>query len=157
MLLPLWKALADATKLQHLTILQSAFDDTTRRLIICTPIIENPRLLNRTLALGFDINHRYYLRTGLHQFCLVHHNSAVWNVLKARVDEHQVIASGGDGGPTLADTAYLMVPEIVSLSEMVEMSRSAHAYLWVVLDNLIGRDHPYSQGMVAAVLGLIEM
>ena len=76
-------------------------------------------------------------------------------MLKARVDQQQVIA-GGDGAPTLADTAYLTAPDEVTLPETVAMAQSAHARLQVVLDTLLVRKHPDMQGMEAVILELID-
>ena len=56
------------------------------------------------LALGFRLYHRYYLDMGLHQLCLVQHTFYARKMLKARIDQDQVIAGGG-GAPTLAYAA----------------------------------------------------
>ena len=103
---PVWIALADAPKRQHLTTLQGPFDDTSRRMSIRAPIFMTSSRLKMTLAIGFYLNNRYDLGTGLHQFCLGWHTSAAWKMLKVRVDQNQFIEGGG-GAPTLADVAYL--------------------------------------------------
>ena len=90
------------------------------------------------LYLRLCLNHRDYLGTGLHQFCLGQHTSAVRKILKARMDQNQVIL--GDGGsPNLADAAYLMVPNGLYLPETLTMAQSVHTHLCVVLDTLLGR------------------
>ena len=78
-----------------------------------------------SLTLGFCLYQREYLRAGLHQFCLVQHTSAARKVLKACIDQHQVIAGGG-GAPMLADTAYLKAPDRVSLKDTLEIAQSSH-------------------------------
>ena len=62
------------------------------------------------------------------------------------MDKYQVIMSGR-GAPTLADVENLTAPDDVSLTETLEMARSAHAYLRVVLYTMLGRYHPSSHGM----------
>ena len=42
------------------------------------------------------------------------------------------------------------------MPETADMAQSAHACLQVVLDNLIGRDHPTAQVMEAVILALTE-
>ena len=84
------------------------------------------------LSIGFRLDHRYNLGTGLCQFCLGNHKSSISKVLKARVYQHQVIAGGG-GAPTLEDVAYFMAPYEVSFPEMVAIARSAQTRLRVVL------------------------
>ena len=69
----MWKALADAPKCQQLTTLHCLFDDTTRRLSVCAPVIVTPDLLKMTLPLGFHINQNENLGTGVYQFCLGQH------------------------------------------------------------------------------------
>ena len=79
--------------------------------------------------------------TGIHQFCLGHHTSNAWKVLKARIYQHQFIA-GGSGTTTLADVAYLTAPDGVYLLETAGTAQSAHELLRVVPDTFLGRDHP---------------
>ena len=100
-------------------------------------------LLKMNLTLGFHINHIHNLGMWLHQFCLGKHNSAARKVLKAYSDQHQVIA-GINGSPTMVDAAYLTVPDGVSLPVIVAMLQITHTCLRVVLDTLLGRDHPAS-------------
>ena len=103
---PMWKTLEDLPKRQQITALQRAFDDISQRMVICAPIIATPSLFNISLALVFFLNHRDELRTGIHQLCLGNQTSAAWKVLKARIDQHQVIAGGG-GAPMMDDAASL--------------------------------------------------
>ena len=150
----MWKVLEDSPKRQQLTTIQRAFYDIARRLSIRAHIIATSSLLNMDLSLGFRLDHREDPGTDLHNFCLGQHSSTAWNVLKDRVDPHQVIVDGGIS-PTLADASYLTAPYGVSFPETVAMARSAYACLWVVIDTLPGRDHPISQGMNVAILMLI--
>ena len=99
-----------------------------------------------TLALSLGFYHRYDLGTGILQFCLGQHMSASSELLKARVDQHRVIV-GVSRSLTLSDAAYLTAPDWVSLPDTLDMAYSTHIRLWVVLDTLIGRDHPVAHGM----------
>ena len=103
---------------------------------VCAPIIVIPILLNMSLSLGFSLDQRNDLGTELHQVCLVHNTSDARKFLKARVNQHQAIA-GGVVAPTLADTAYLTVPDRVTLPENLAMAQITHALLHVVLYTLI--------------------
>ena len=152
---PVWKALVDAPKRHQMTTLQSAFDNTARRMSIQAPIVMTPSLLNTTLSIGFHIYHRDNLGKGIHQFYLWHQTSTTRKVLKDRVDQHHVI-SGGGGAPTLADSAYLTAPDRVSLPEIVVLVQSSQNRLWVLLETLLGRDHPDAQGMDVVVLDLMN-
>ena len=74
--------------------------------------------------------------TVLNQFVLGKHTYVAWEVLKARVSQHQVIADGG-ATPSLADAATLAFPDGVSLLATLDMARGAHARRWVLLDTLL--------------------
>ena len=108
-----------------------------------------------TLTLGFRLNHRDYLGTGIHQFCLGNHTSSARNLLKDRVNKHQFIAGGG-GSPTLTNTSYLIAPDGVTLLKTLTMARSAHACLQVVMDTLLGRYHPSAQAMYMVFQTLMD-
>ena len=92
---PICKELSEAPKREHLTTLQRALDYTSHRLSIHAHIVPMPGLLKITLALGFCLDHQDDLGMGLHQFGLSQHTSAARKVLKARADQHQVIAGSG--------------------------------------------------------------
>ena len=80
------KELARAPKRQHLTTLQRALNDTPRRLSARAPIVATPGLIKLTLDLGFRIDHRYNIGTGLHQFGLNQHTYASQKVLNTHDD-----------------------------------------------------------------------
>ena len=78
---------------------------------------------------------------GFHHFGLGQHTSSARKMLKARADQHQIIA--GDGAaPSLADAATLMVLYGVSLLSNLAMTQGSHSRLRVVLVTLFGTDHP---------------
>ena len=72
-------------------------------------------------------------------------------LLKACIDQHQVVLGRG-GAPALADVAYLMLLDGFSLTVNLAMAQSSHACLQVVVDTLLGRYQPYSQGMDVVIL-----
>ena len=98
------------------------------------------------MALGFCLDHRDILGTGLHQFVLGQHTSAVQKVLKARSDQHQVIPGGG-AAPSLVDSATLTVPNGVYFLATMAMARGDHKRLRVVLVTLVGQEHPIALAM----------
>ena len=118
----MWKELAAPPICQHLMTLQRALDNTTRRLNVQAPINATPGLLKITLTIGFRLEHRDDLGSGLHKFGIVQHTSASRKVLKVRSDQHQVIM-GGSAAPSLADGATLAAPYGVSLSSTLAMAQ----------------------------------
>ena len=100
-----------------------------------------PGLLKLTLALGFHLEHRNNLNKGHHHFGFGQHTFNNRNVLKACVDQHQVIAGNG-AAPSLADANILTDPGGVSLLSTLSMVWGTHMWLRVVLVTLFGPDHP---------------
>ena len=108
-----------------------------------------------TLALSFSLYQREDLRTGIHKFCLGHHNYASKKLLKARVDQHQGI-SVRIGSHTLANSTYVSVPDQVSFPETLAMVRSVDTNLKVFLYTLMGRYHPTTHGMYSFAKAVME-
>ena len=67
---------------KHLTTLQRALNNTSWNLSVCAPIVTTAGLPKLTLALGFHLEYRDNLGTGLHQFNLGEHISVSWKILK---------------------------------------------------------------------------
>ena len=67
---PVWEALARASKHQQLLVLQRAFDRTAEEMGLRAPTIATLSLLKLVLALGFRMESRDDLTTGLHPFVL---------------------------------------------------------------------------------------
>ena len=97
-----------------MTTVQRVLDNTACSISVHAPIIMATGVIKITLSLGFCLYNRDNLGTGLHQFGLGQHTSAVWEVLKSRADQHQVIVVSG-ATPSLADAATLTAPDGVSL------------------------------------------
>ena len=145
---PIWKEISGNPKRQHLTMLQRALDNTDFRLSVRMPTVAAPGLFKLTLSLGFYLDHWYNLEMGLHQFWLVHPTSTAQKVLKACVDQHQVIAGGG-ATPSLENATTLAASDGLSLLATLAMARGYHTRLRVVLCTLLGRYHPFAHAMQA--------
>ena len=152
---PMWKELVGYPKRQHLTTHQRALDDTARRLGVWAPIVATPVLPKLTLSLGFRLEHRNDLVTSRHKFGIGQHTSAAQKVLKARSEQHQVIADSC-AAPSLADMATLMAPDSVSLSATLSMVCGGHSQLRVVLATLFGPDHPTTMTMKEVKSDIME-
>ena len=108
--LPLvWEALARASKHQQLLVLQRAFDRTVEEMGLRAPTIATPSLLKLVFALGFRVDSRDNLTTGLHPFVLGQHTATVRKFLRGQVDRYSMVASG-TGAPSLANLEILSAP-----------------------------------------------
>ena len=94
-----------------------------------------------TLYLSSRLDHRDDLGMRIQQFYLGKCMLASRKLLKAHVEQHQVIAGGGKA-LNLANAAYLTDPDGVSLPKTLAMARRMHTCLWLILDTLLGKDHP---------------
>ena len=91
---PVWEALARASKNQQLLVLQRAFDGTAEEMGLRAPTIATPSLLKLVLALGFRMESRDDLTTGLHPFVLGQHTATVHKFLCGQADRYAMVASG---------------------------------------------------------------
>ena len=89
---PVWEALARASKHQQLLVLQQAFDRTAEEMRLRAPTIATPSLLKLVLALGFRMDSRDDLTTGLHHFFLGHHMATVHKFLRRQADRYAMVA-----------------------------------------------------------------
>ena len=99
---PVWEALSRASKHQQLLVLQRAFDAAAEDMGLRTPTIATPSLLKLVLVLGFWMESRDNLTTGLHPFVLGQHTATVRKFLCGQADRYSMVASGA-GSPCLAD------------------------------------------------------
>ena len=70
-----------ASKHQQLLVLQRAFDVAAEDMGLRAPTIATPSLLKLVLALGFWMESRDNLTTGLHPFVISQHTATVCNFL----------------------------------------------------------------------------
>ena len=108
-------------------MLHRAFDTAADYMWLHAPTIATPSLLNLVIALGFRMEIRDDLATGLHPFVLSQHTAAVRKFLRNQADLYVMVASGA-GAPSLADVEILLVPGGVTLPRNFLMAR--RQWLW---------------------------
>ena len=91
---PVWEALARASKHQQLLVLQRAFNEAAEDMGLRAPTIVTPSVLKLVLLLGFRMEIRDDLTTGLHPFVLGQHTSTVRKFLRGQADRYAMVASG---------------------------------------------------------------
>ena len=74
-----------------------------------TPTIATPSLLKLVLALGFRMESRDNLTTGLHPFVLGQNMATVHKFFRGQADRYAMVASG-TGAPLLVDVEILSAP-----------------------------------------------
>ena len=111
---PVWEDLARASKHQQLLVLQRAFDGTVTEMGLSALTTATPSRLKLVLALGFRMESRDDLTTGLHPFVLGQHTAMVCKFLRGKADRYAMVASG-TGGPSLANVEILSAPDGVTL------------------------------------------
>ena len=127
-------------------MLQRAFDTAAEDMGLHAPTIATPSLLKLVLALGFRMESRDVLTTGLHPFVLGHHTATVLNVLCGQADPYSMVASGA-GAPSLADVEILSAPDGMTLPRNFSMSRGKWLSTRLVVGTCFGVDHNTSEGL----------
>ena len=118
---PVWEALARDTKHLQLLVLQRAFDTAAEDMGMRAPTIATPYFLKLVLALGFKMESRDNLTTGLHPFVLGQHTSTVRNLLRDQADQYAMVASS-TGALSLADVEVLLAPDGMTLQQNLLMA-----------------------------------
>ena len=103
-------------------MLQWAFDRTAEDMGLRPPTIATPSLLKLVLALGFRMESRDDLTTGLHPFVLGQHTATVRKFLCGQADRYTMVASG-TGAPSLANVEILSAPDGITLPHNFSMAR----------------------------------
>ena len=119
---PVWEALTRASKHQQLLVLQRAFNAATEDMGLRAPTIAMPSLLKLVLALGFWMESRDDLTTGLQPFVLGKHTATVHKFLRGQADRYAMVASVA-GAFSLADVKILLAPVGVTLPRNFSMVR----------------------------------
>ena len=91
---PIWEALEMVSKHQQLLVLQRAFDTAAEDMGLRAPTIATPSFLKLVLALGFSMESRENLTTGLHPFILGQHTTTFHKFLSGKADHYAMVASG---------------------------------------------------------------
>ena len=96
------------------------------------PTIATPSLLKLVITLGFRMESRDDLTTGLHPFVLGKHIATFQKFLRIQADQYAIIASG-TGTPSLADVEILSAPNGVTLPQNFSMARGQWLRTWLIV------------------------
>ena len=143
---PVRETIARASKHQQLLVLQRAFDRTAEEMGLCAPTITTTSLLKLVLALGFRMESRDDLTTGLHPFVLGQHMATVRKFLRRQADRYAMVASG-TGAPSLADVEILSDPDRVTLPRNFSMACGQWLRNRLIVATCFGMDHNASEGL----------
>ena len=143
---PVWEALARASKHQQLLVLQRAFDGTAKEMGLRAPTIATLSLLKLVLALGFRMEGRDDLTTGIHPFFLGQHMATVPKFLRGKADRYAMVASG-TGAPSLADVEILSAPDGFTLPRNFSMARGQWLRTRLIVATCFGVDHNALEGL----------
>ena len=102
--------------------MQRAFNTAVNDMGLREPTISTLSLMKLVLTLGFRMEIRDDLTTGLHPFVLGQHTSTVRKFLRGQADQYAMVASGA-GTPSLADIEILSAPNGMSLPRNFLMAR----------------------------------
>ena len=91
---PVWKDLCAAPKHQQLHVLQQSVVKACEVLKIRVPIVLTPAILKLALGLGFCLDSRDDLTTGLHHFMLGQHTPAERKRLKEVAARYDMVMGG---------------------------------------------------------------
>ena len=110
------------------------------------PTIATPSLLNLVLALGFRMESRENLTTGLHPFVLGQHTATVRKFLRGQADLYAMVASGA-GAPSLADVEIFSAPDGITLPRNFSMACGQCLRTRLLVGTFFGVDHNASEGL----------
>ena len=113
---------------------------------LCAPTIATPSLLKLVLALGFRMESRDYLTTGIHPFVLGQHTATVRKFLRGQADRYAMVASG-TGAFSLADVDILSAPDGVTLPRNFSIARRQWLRTRLIVATCFGVDHNASEGL----------
>ena len=116
------KDMVKTSKHQKILVLQRAFDTAAEETGLRAPTIATPSLLKMVLVIGFSMESRENLTTGLHPFVLGHHTTTFHKFLSGKADRYAMVASGV-GTPSLEDMEILSTPDVVTLPQNFSMAR----------------------------------
>ena len=127
-------------------MIQQAFDRTAKEMGLRAPTIATPSLLKLVLAMGFSMESRDDLTTGIHPFVLGQHTARVRKFLRGQADQYAMVASG-TGAPSLADVKILSAPDGVTLPRNFLMARGQWLSTRLIVATCFGVDHNASEGL----------
>ena len=103
-------------------------------------------MLKLVLALGFRMESREDLTTGLHPFVLGQHTATVRKFLRGQAYQYSMVASGA-GATSLADVEILSAPDGVTLPRNFSMVRGQWLRTWLIVGTCFGVDHNVSKDL----------
>ena len=127
-------------------MLQRAFDAAAEDMGIRAPTIATPSLLKLVLVLGFWMENRDDLTTGLHPFVLGQHTPTVCKFLRGQSDRYAMVASGA-GAPSLANEEILLATNGVTLPRNFSMDRGQWLRTRLIVRTCFGVDHNALEGL----------
>ena len=143
-----WVELTNASKSQQLLVLQRALNKAAAELSLQAPTVATPALLKMVLGLDFCLASKDDHSLGLHAFTLVQHTAARRNLLKTRVERHNLMA-GGHATPSLADAEELVASDGVMILTLYGQSRGQHNRLRILGHVLFRERHTPSKQLKA--------
>ena len=119
---PVQEALTWAMKHHQLLVLQTAFNMAAEDMGLRAPTIATPPLMKLVLALGFRMESRDNLTTGIHPFVFGQHTATVRKLLHGQANRYAMVASGA-GDPSLADVEILLAPNRLTSPQNFSIAR----------------------------------
>ena len=138
--------LARASKHQKIRVLHRAFYAATKDMGLHVPRIATPSLLKLVLKLGFWMESRDDLTTGLHPFVFGQHTATVRKFLRKQAYSYNMVASSA-GAPSLDNLEILLAPEGVTLPRNFSMGRGYWLMTQLIVGTCFGMDHIASEGL----------
>ena len=127
-------------------MLHRAFDTAAEDMGIRAPTIVTPSLMMLVLTLGFRMESRDDITTGLHPFVIGHHTETVRKFLRVQADRYAMEASVS-GAPSLADVEIFSAPDSVTLPRIFLMARGKWLWTRFTFGTCFGVDHNVSDGL----------
>ena len=131
---------------QQLLVLHRVFDAASEDMGLRAPTIATSSLLKFVLALGFRMESRDDLTTGLHPFVLGQHTAMVRKFLRGQAHRYSMVSSGA-GAPSLADVEILSAPNGVTLPHNFSMARGQWLRTRLIFGTCFGVDHNTSEDL----------
>ena len=110
------------------------------------PTIATLSLIKLVLALGFRMESRDDLTTGIHPFVLGQHTATVRKFLRGQADQYAMVAFR-TGAPLLADVEILSAPDGLTLPRNLSMARGQWLRTRLIVATCFGVDHNASEGL----------
>jgi hypothetical protein len=141
---PLYTDYAQATKTSQLSVLQNAIDEARNRLQVPFPVTVTVALNTKFAKLQFAATDVDDFSQGIGPFQFGLSTPAEETQIQQQIDLFQAI-HGGQGTPSLADTMVLESPDDAKLPYDIQSTEVQLESFRVVLDPMLGSNHPVVQ------------